>query len=340
MQIERQKFKEILETVKYGLAGKEELLIGSTSFLFKENKVFTFNDSVGVSCIVPDLDFEGEVNSTELLGFVNKSGAKLLTISVEDDILYISSGKAKAEITLKTESTLPIEAIGNVNKWKKFDSEILDGIKYVHHACGNNLTQPLLTCIHLKDKKVEASDGYRIASFGLKDEIPVNEFLLPSLTVSYISAIKPTHISLGEAWVHFKNEEIVMGCRIFESDDKYPNTEHLLQFTGQDIVFPDNILDILSRASVFKRSDVVMSAFASISFSDKKIEIGSISDTGKFNEKAKVAYEGDSISFDVTIELLQEVLKETTTAKYNTKTNMLSFLYDNKKYVTMLRGKV
>ena len=62
-----------------------------------------------------------------------------------------------------------------------------------------------------------------------------------------------------------------------------------------------------------------------------------LGNTGWFEEKAKVVYEGDNITFMVTTKLLQEILKNTKIAKKYE--NMLMFSYSNTIYVTMLRGE-
>lgn len=337
MEIERTILKEILEAVKHGLASKEESLVGSTSFYFEEGKVHTFNDSVSVSCPIPEIDFQGEVNSVELLGFVSKTGAKMIKLELEQDnkVLVLTSGKAKAGLAVKEESTLPIDSIGKISKWKKLDPEVLAGMSFVKHACGTDFTRPIITCVNVTNGLIEGTDGFRIASTDLEIELPVDDFLLPASVVPYVVSIKPTHISLGEAWVHFKTaNNVVLSCRIFE--DAFPDSSAFRKYEGTDVVFPDTILDILSRASIFNASASGNVAYVIVEVSLNKMIVSSKSDTGWFTEKAKIAYKGEAISFVVTISLLQEILKETKTAKF--KDTLLMFSFGNNRYVTMLRG--
>jgi len=336
MIIERKTFKEILETVKYGLAGKEESLIGSTSFYFTEGKVHTFNDSVSVSAPIPEIDFEGEVNATELLGFVSKTVGKEITVTVEGNTLTLLSGKAKAELALKTESTLPIDSIGEISKWKPLDAEFLQGISFVKHACGSDFTRPILTCVHVAETFIEGTDGFRVAFVEMKNKIPVGTFLLPATVVPYIVSIKPTHISLGKAWVHFKTENnVVLSCRIFE--DTFVNTTPFRKYEGKDIVFPDNILEILNRAIIFNESAVGMQTYVTIAITNSKITVSSKSNTGRFEEKAKIAYKGEDVTFMIIVSLLQEIVKETKVGKYTGR--LLVFSFGSTIYSTILMGE-
>lgn len=336
MVIDRIKLKEILDTVKYGLAGKDESLVGSTSFYFAGETVYTFNDSVSVSCPVPEIDFEGEVNATELLGFISRAKGKEVTIVVEDSVLMLTSGKATAGLALKEDSTLPIDSIGEISKWEPIDAQFLKAISFVRNACGKDFTRPILTCVHVAGEIIEGSDGYRVAVVTLPVKVPVNTFLLPAVVVPYVIAINPTFISLGTAWVHFKTEnDVVLSCRIFE--DTFVDTTPYRKHQGQDIVFPDNILEILNRAIVFNSNDAGNNAYVQVDVAANKIEVSSKSETGWFKEKAKIDYKGDELSFMITVALLQDILKQTKTAKY-AKT-ILTFSFDNHLYVTMLRVK-
>ena len=146
--------------------------------------------------------------------------------------------------------------------------------------------------------------------------------------------LDPIKIAEGRGWVHFKTgEDTVISCRTIE--DVFPNCTPILKVEGVEITFPKTIVEALDRASVFSKRDNALDEEVSIVLENRHITIHSTSETGWFEEIAKIKYEGDPISFLITPELLKTILAETLTCTCGEK--MMKFAGEDWEYVVMLR---
>jgi len=332
MKIEKTKLIKALEAVKAGLASKE-MIEQSTSFVFINGNVVTYNDEISISAPVPDLNFEGAINAAELLAFLSKLKTEAIEIELEGQNLIMKSGRAKAGFILKADIKLPFDEIGKISKWKELPDDFPTGIKFVMGSCSRDMSKPILTCVHVSESLIEGTDGYRIANYKLASEMPIPEFLLPANTCMKIIKTVPQMIAEGKGWVHFKtNENAVISCRVFE--DKYVDTQPHMKCKGTEISFPANMIEILDRAGVFAKRDYSLDEVVIIKLENNKLSVNSQSDAGWFEEKTRIAFEGE-VEFQITPYLLRDILGQTDKAKID-KTKLL-FSGANWKYVTLLR---
>lgn len=333
MKINKKNLLKALEVVKPGLANKE-MIEQTTSFCFIKGNVVTYNDEISISCPVKDIELEGAVNSNELYSFVSRVKADELEMEIKDNEILLKAGRSKAGLTLHSDITLPIEEIGKIKKWKILPDDFLEGLKFTMGACSRDMSRPVLTCVHVNKDILESSDDYRFAYFKLKDEIPIKTFLLPATSCSKVVRMKPIEISEGEGWIHFRTKgKAILSCRLFE--EKYADASKLLKIKGNPIIFPKTIIDILNRADIFSKRDFELDEQVTISLDNKKLIIKSQSDSGWFEEKARVNYTGDPVIFIISPYLLKDILNKTT--KGILSENKLMFKEENWKYVTALK---
>jgi len=332
MEIEKSKLLKALETVKPGLASKE-MIEQSTHFCFKDKFVITYNDEISISCPI-DLELEGAVNATELYGYLQKvSGDKLELTETETEIV-IKAGKSKAGFVLIPEIKLPIEEIGKVSKWKKLPDNFLAGVNFAMSVCSRDMSKPLLTCVHVNEEHVEASDNYRAARFILTEKMPVKSFLLPANICVKLVKLSIEEVAEGTGWIHFKTiDKAIISCRIFE--ETFPDISKHLQVKGPSITFPKTITGILDRAGVFAKRDQMLDESIIVNVSEKKIQIKAESASGWYDEKEKIDYSGEEITFSITPYLFKDILKQTDKGIIGK--TMLCFKGENWTYITMVK---
>jgi hypothetical protein len=336
MNISKLKLQEALEKVKPGLADKASIE-QATSFCFLNGRVVTYNDSISLSSPVEGLELTGAIEAEHLYKFLSKIKKDELELEIKGNELILTTGKAKAGLTLQSEITLPLdEELSKKGKWKDLPENFIKYLSFAVPSCSKELSKPVLTCVHVQGSTIEASDGYRITKCTLKDEMPVNTFLLPSTSALEVVKLQPTKISEGKGWVHFKTEEdTILSCRIFEGE--FPEIDAHLVVEGVRLELPNTIDEVLDRAMVFAKRDKVLSESVDISLSKRKLKISAKSDEGWFEESVNIKYENEDVKFSITPYLLKGILSETQECVLGK--NKLKFQGENWEYITLLRGK-
>lgn len=334
MKINKEQLQKALEIVKPGLSSKE-IIEQATSFAFIDGRVVTYNDEISISHPVPGLELSGAIQAEKLYPFLSKVKKDEIEIEVNDNELVITSGRSKAGLTLQSEIKLPIsEEIAKKGKWKLLPETFLKHVDFAMTSCSRDMSRPVLTCLHIEENYIEASDSFRITRCILNEKMQVKAFLLPATSAIHIVKLNPTHIAEGNGWVHFKtSEETVISCRIFE--DSYPVTESFFKTKGIEITLPKTTLEIIDRAAVFAKRDHILDEVLIVTLENKRFKIRAESTNGWIEEETNIKYSGDVISFMITPYLLKGILSETLVCHYCK--DRLLFVGENWKYLTILK---
>lgn len=307
MKIDKKELKDALEKVKPGLANKE-VIEQSTSFAFMGDRVVTYNDELSISHPVNNLEVVGAVKAQELYQFLDKVKQDTIDLQWEDNQVRITAGRSKAGLIMKKEVVLPIDEIGDVGRWKKCPEGLLAAMLFCRTSCSQDMSKPILTCVHVrKDGLIEASDSYRVIRYDIKEKVPVDSFLIPVSSVNKLSGYTITHIASGSGWIHFKTAEgTIISCRVFE--ENYPDLEFILNFEGIPSRLPATMKDALERASVFVRSDFNFDSLITLEISEGHVTVTAESESGWFEEKLRIKYDGSPVVFKINPQFLIDML--------------------------------
>jgi len=333
MKINRQELIKALEIVKPALANKE-MIEQSTSFAFMDGRVVTYNDEISISHPVTDLSIDGAVKAGKLYGYLNKVKKDEIEFVITDSEIRMTVGKSKAGLVLQAEVKLPLDEIGKMGKWQKLPEGLIEAIKFCVFSCSNDMSKPVLTCIHVrKDTSQAESSNNRRATFHKFDGIlPGSSFLIPSHSAVELCKLPATHIAQGSGWVHFKTaEDTIFSCRIFQDD--FPEMKHLFKVEGKELKLPKTLGDILDKAGVFSSKEHFLDDRVEISLADNKIKIRVEQDSDWFQEDANIRYSGEPISFQIHTAFLKEICQQ---GKCILGENMLKFQGDNWEHILAL----
>jgi len=112
-------------------------------------------------------------------------------------------------------------------------------------------------------------------------------------------------IALTKTWLHFKNQAgLVFSCRRYE--EEYPNLDKVLSLKGHPIVLPKGMIEASDRAAVFA-ADKAGDPLVNVSLSNGRIKVTGEGLSGWYKEMKKVNYEGPSLSFLISSDLLKHV---------------------------------
>ena len=338
MQIKKDGLLTALEMVKPGLANKE-IIEQTTSFAFVDGRVVTYNDEISLSHPVEGLDLTGAVQAENLYKFLARIKRDELDVVKEDSQIIIKSGRAKAGLVIHAEIKLPLDSeITDKSDWQELPEGFNDAVKFATGSCSTDMTNPILTCVHINEAGIiEGSDNYRISHYKI-DEMPVKTFLLPGSSALEVIKIKPTHVAEGTGWVHFKNEfDTIISCRILE-EDEYVNTSKVIRVKGTRLILPDTTGEVLERAMVFAKRDRALDESVSITIENRRLVMEAEADNSWFEEKINMKYTGDPIKFGITPHLLQSILNETRECFIDDNAVKLKFQGEGWMYITMLRS--
>ena len=95
MKIKRAELLSTLTALRPGLASKE-IIEQSTSFIFSDGRVVTYNDEVAVQHPV-DLDIIGAVQGKELFALLNKLKSQIEKVDNVKSVRYISASEARED---------------------------------------------------------------------------------------------------------------------------------------------------------------------------------------------------------------------------------------------------
>lgn len=331
MQINKAKLSEILERLNAGLA-TDDIIEGSDSICFGDEMLYTFNDRVWVFIPV-DVGFSGMVKAERLLKHLKKATPDkegCIALSKQGSELIITSGvkgKTKAGIPMSKIEVNPGFSFDDELDWFKIPKGFGQAIRQASYYASTNFNKPKLTCIHVKDKIVEASDGQRGYRFELPKKMK-RSFLIPAISIGALKSNDYLKFAVDyEAnWVFFQTKSGIITALRMPAEREYIDTDFLYEMEGSVVLeFPDNLIPKIDEAIDFIGQEEQYS-YLLLKFDGKKntIKIESSSTHGWFNSKIK--FKSDlQLSFFINPFFLKDILKSTFSAKINIDNGLLLF---------------
>ena len=337
MKINKQELITALERVKPGL-GTNDKIKQSTSFAFLGDKVVTYNDKISISHPIEGLDLTGVIASKELYSLLKRIKADEINITSVKNEIKIKAGPIEAGLRLEKEVKLPLEdELSIPEEWNLLPDNFVSGLKFCMGCASSDFAHPILTCVHvLVEGSMEASDNLRIARYTLQKKLTgVADFLIPAKSCAEVVKLNPSEIAETKGWMHFKTEDgTILSCRVW--DDAYVDIGDFLEVEGVPVTFTKEVIDALSRASIFSKRDSVLDEEVEIAFKNKRIVIQGSSDVGWIKETIRTKYDDQSLTFTIAPYLLKDILKETDTCILSE--NRMKFSSDDWEYVGSVKN--
>lgn len=312
MTIDKMKFLEDLRMVQAGLSSKE-LLEQSSSFVFKDKTVFTFNDEIACRKST-DFPLEGAVRAEKLLKTLDKlpEDDKTLEVKENSDGQMEFRGRTKRfALAREMDVLLPIEKILEEvpRAWGPLPTDFGDIIKNMKDCVSTDEANHFaLTCVHLHPDFIEACDTRQL----LRWRVALGHrtsMLVRGTAISQIVGLGVSKISATASWIHFKHANgLIFSCRKFMED--YPNMDDVLNVKGTPVTLPKGIMKATEIAAIFA-ADIVQGIEPTVLISLRPglIRIRGQGSTADFYEEIqKCNYKGPKIEFVMTPALLSHVV--------------------------------
>lgn len=302
MLIDRAEFLSKLESIQPGLSPKP-MLEQSSCFVFSNGEAATFNEEVSCRVKVP-VKFEAAVQAAPLLALLRRYKRKELNLDRNGNELQIGWKRQKSAIALEDEITLEVDKVEKPGKWRRITDEFVEAIDMVRQCAHRDVSETVLSCLHIHPKWVEASDTCQLMRYKLRTGID-QPTIVKRDSVKHVLSLGMTSISESDNWLHFKNPAgVVLSCRRYT--EQYPSLSRDLKVEGQKIILPKGLGASIDLAEIFSsESDTNM---LQIQLRPGYMEIHGEGITGWHHEKKKLQnYKGDRMEFLVAPELLRDL---------------------------------
>ncbi len=308
MQIKRQDLLDQLDQVKPGLHNGTDTP-QSDAFLFKDGKVFSYNDEVMIQhpCL---LELEGVVKAAPLYQLLTKLVDEELNCELGEGELLLTGKRSHASLVLEAEITSPAKDVKLPTKWNPLPAGLIDGMLFCLFSASSDMSKPALTNIHSAGTLVESCDNFRLTRYQLAGKL-TDPLLIPATAVALIKQFKGlTQYGIVPGWVHFADKAGIKGtvfsCRT--SSEKYPDLTKLTDVEGFEVEIPKGLKGALDRAEVFTETEFNQDRRVEITFKEGTLTLVGRNAYGWYREKMPLKYKGEPRTFQTHPGLLMEML--------------------------------
>lgn len=331
VKVDRQELLNALQSVSPGLASKE-IIEQSTSFVFKDGHVHTFNDEV--CCKMPTglpPDLTGAVHAKPLLALLEKLAEKEVGVEATGEELVVSGASRKAGVRMDAQIAMPLSSLEDPKGWKRLPEGWEEGLGIVNGCTSDNNAKFVLTCIHLTPTFMEALDNHQLVRYTVK--LPLSrKFLVRGASVAPAAGLGVTHVGEGQSWLHFKNKAgLVYSCRVYL--DEFPDLDGFLEVKGGKVTLPGGLSEAVEKAEIFSKENAASDKVL-VKLAPGKLVVRGEGALGWFRETIKFKYAGEPLSFLIRPKLLADITKRFQECVLNPDRLMVEG--ERYKYVTSL----
>lgn len=309
MRINRQEFLATLQAVSAGLATSRETIEQSSCFIFKDERVWSYNQELACSAPSPLSGIVGDcaVAGVPLMSQLEKWAEDEVGITVADGCLQLTGHNRKAGIRREAEIQLPISDVEAPGKWKRLPEDFAEAVA-ICQQCVSRDDQIgfTLSCLHVHPEWLESCDQFQIARYPLT--LPISgPTLIRRDSSKHLVKLEMKGISETPRWLHFKNKSgIVLSCRRYL--DQFPDLSQMLEVEGNAASLPKGLIECLDKASVFSSQNADGDQ-VEIQMRKGKLKLRSDGASGWYEEIKKIIYDGEPIRFMIAPKVLAELCK-------------------------------
>ena len=335
MKVDR---KEILSSCKLAFAavGDGKLLPASDKFIFKDEKVFTYNDVMGV-CIDCNVGFEGAVDADMFIKLMDKFPDEEIDIVLEDEEELILQGKRRKAGMAVFDEEPQVPEVPRKG-YSKLSEGFVGKLQKAARTCGSDMTNFLFTCVHIAPNVIEACDGARIYCAGGETGFD-KDFLLPGDTANVLASYEITHVQIKGDWCYFKLRDFEGVMVLRGTDDDYMSEEKIAEILemggGEKVVFPTGLVNMIERAVVISGNDY--DAKIEIVLKKNRMLLKAQKEKGWYQEKKKVKYKGKGIGFGIHPLFLSEMLEKTKRVVVDSVAGKMKMVTGDEHFVVVLQ---
>ncbi len=321
MHLNTKEFKLVLKKIKLGMKTSK---MEATQYIYiKENRVYSYSDSYGVSATLPiqgghDEKFECCVNGKTFMGAIDKIKTKEIELKVRNDQLTLYAGKKKILLPLVVdeyfiELVLEISDSQNSdNEWIDDDKDVVEhfikGLIFTSSTASKDLNDGVFSTVFASPEYGIVASNKREIIRWLTDLEKFDSFKIYKDGVNKVKQMGAKNINsfcITDNWVHFRdNTNDLLSIRKISGNypdlHKHLNGQESLEFFD----FPDTneVMDIIRTISGEKALIEVREGFMEVRTPAASLNTA--------RESFKIDYKGSPFRIFVGINILTDLVKE------------------------------
>lgn len=305
--VNREKFLQCLEAASPGLSPRD-IVEQSSSFVFRNGHVVTFNDEVSVRARSPlPKDFTGAVRAQPLLEVLRKLTDEEVGVEASESELRVAGKGRKAGLRLEREVVLDLSAVEQPGEWLPLPPEFGEAVATVAGCAGKDESQFTATCVHVAPGWVEASDDFQLCRWRLQTGGD-QSYLVRHTALKHVAGLGAAQFALTPGWVHFKAPGLVLSCRRYH--DEYPDMTPFFKVNGSPAQLPKALVEAAERASIFTKenpdNDHVL-----VELRPGRLRLKGTGVYGWYSETKKLPdYDGAALGFRISPKLLADLVQK------------------------------
>jgi len=251
------------------------------------------------------LPIEGAIQGASLLALLKKLKAEEIDITQGDGEILLKSKQKKTGIRTYQKIVMPISAIELPEmEFADLPTKFSEAAAFLPKCAAGD--ESILSAVRLSPDFMEACDKAQFARWYLPMNI-TDDILIEPESLSLIAQSEMERISVGQSWIHFRNDELSISCHRLAG--KYPDLEELTKVTGEEITFPREILESIRTAEVFTKDRLGADKIL-IELKAGKARVTGEGARGWHKEIKKVEYSGPDIAFRASADVLQTLISK------------------------------
>ncbi len=290
MVINRAAFAQALKRVMPGVENGKSLLQGADTFVFKKGVVYSFNEHISVSALLPEgCDLVGAVKAQEFFSLINKFSGPEVSVTPDGEKWVLASGEAEAELSLLQEKVSDrIALIGPKDDWQPVPEKFM----LVLGGCVLAGNASPLSGVYSSAGVLVSTDEMRINCLQIGEDMGT-WWVSDSAAVELQKLKGVKEYQVNDGWLHFATEDKTIISLKRLVDDKYPfaklqavvkkHIKEEFDFTG---TLPKGLKDAVDRASALAEGIENFSAVDML-FDGAGILVSSKKSIGKYKEMVK-----------------------------------------------------
>lgn len=303
--ITREKLLATLESVMAGVM-KRETVEQSSCFIFNNGYVSTYSDEVACFADCP-LKLTAAIPADPFIALLRKMTDTDLKFEVTESQLIVKGSRGKAQLTFEAEIKSPVATITPPEEWTDLAAKFIPGLSAVMACVSTDETKFALTCVHITNDHVEATDRFQLTRYRVKSAFG-QEFLIRGAAVKAVVQQDMAQFAESDEWVWFRNPlGLIIATRRYL--EPYPEIEAAFEMeAAKPATLPETIGEISERCAIFSAIGTTQNKLR-IKLKPGRIYITGEGAAGSYKEHRDIEYDGEVIEFLMAPELLPKVIK-------------------------------
>jgi hypothetical protein len=308
--VNREHLLKIFESVAPGLSPKESVE-QSSSLVFIDGEVWTFNTELACHRASPLPGIEGALAAKPLLDYLSKAPDDDLDVEQSGTEMVIKGKGRRTKFKFEAEVLLPVGDVEVAEVWHPMPTDFAEAVGVVASCASIDEKQNYrMKCVHLTPSFMEATDSMQIARYPLA--LPIKrDTLVRADTLAKLAGYDMTEMGETASWLHFRNPGgLVISCRR-HIDDYRDLTPFLQTPDSTPVVLPGSLEEVVARAEIFSGENALSNRII-VDLRQDQMIIRGAGARGSHEEKKEVKYDGARMRFLISPKLLLSISKRGT----------------------------